>query len=88
MKKLILILSILPLLSACIKTEETIEVLKENKYTNIVIVGYSTKGCIQNEMFHTQFTAIKDNKEVKGVVCSKTPFFIKSTPTINIFNNN
>ena len=73
MKKIILIISLLFLLSNC-SSDNDFNVgkkqLKAQGYTQIVNTGWSPFSCAEDDTFSTGFTAVdKDGNKVEGVFC-------------------
>lgn len=48
---------------------EYIRILTEEGYSNIRLHGYQTLGCGEGDYYSQTFTATKQDRPVKGVVC-------------------
>lgn len=59
------------LITGCSRPEHSTEILRQQGYTNINILGYAFFGCGKDDTFHDEFTATAPNGvRVHGVVCS------------------
>lgn len=73
MKKLLVTLTLSLLcfsLVGCTQPDNSIAILEREGYQNIEITGYDWFGCSEDDVFRTGFTATKNDRPVKGVVCS------------------
>ena len=71
MKKLILAVLIIAFsLSGCTESSEAIRILEAQGYTKIKITGLAPLSCGKDDFYRTKFVAVKNNKIVKGAVCS------------------
>ena len=69
MKHLSLLLTILTLI-ACTNEHEARRVLELDGFTDVKITGYKFWACSKDDFYHTGFSAIKNKKDIDGVVCS------------------
>ena len=60
---------LLVLFTGCTDKQSAQKLLTSEGYTDITFEGYSFFGCSRDDTFRTDFTAIKNNKRVKGTVC-------------------
>jgi len=71
MKRLVLLTVVALSLSGCSDDQVARDALKDERFSNIEITGYSGFGCPSSLFVHTGFTAQDVYGEpVKGVVCS------------------
>lgn len=71
MKKVMIIITALSLLTACTNEADTVRALQNSGYTDIKPGGYAWLSCGKDDFYHTEFTAVNPaGKQVKGVVCS------------------
>jgi hypothetical protein len=69
MKKIIVLLLCL-LISACSAPNQTQQILSNEGYVNVEILGLAFIGCTQSEIYRTSFVAdTHDNRHVRGSVC-------------------
>jgi hypothetical protein len=69
MKKYIIMT--LVLLSGCTDADKAYQVLSDNGYSQIKIGDYAPFMCGQDDMYHTQFSAVAPGGHyVEGVVCA------------------
>ena len=77
MKKIILAVLILGLLSGCTDPEKATSVLSAQGYKDIEVTGYNLFSCGQDDQYHTGFVATSvTGQRVTGTVCSG---FLKGT---------
>ena len=71
MKKIILAVLILGLLSGCTDPEKATSVLSAQGYKDIEVTGYNLFSCGQDDLYSTGFAATSvTGQRVKGTVCS------------------
>jgi len=57
-------------LSACTDKKEAIRVLENDGFTNVKVTGYNFFACSKDDFYHTGFVGTKNNRRIKGTVCS------------------
>lgn len=71
MKKTILLILALTLLTGCTSERDARRALEAHGYSNIEITGWKPFSCSEDDFYSTGFRATNPNgREVTGVVCS------------------
>jgi len=66
---LIVFFAILFQTPGCTDNESARDILSDEGYTDIEIVGYEVWGCSEDDYYHTGFRARRGDRVVEGVVC-------------------
>jgi hypothetical protein len=70
MKKLLLVLSVLALLTGCTNPNKAKNLLDDLGFTDIEITGYRWFACSKEDLYHTGFIARgPSGKRISGTVC-------------------
>lgn len=71
MTRLLSVITVILMLSACTSESDAARALRGAGYTNVVYTGYKAFACSEDDTYHTGFTAKGPTGQmVSGTVCS------------------